>query len=608
MVGRTRYADPLVRSDLRCTIGNNVLWNVPLTPITELVAPRIDRLPRDIREAVESEYWQNFEGDVAPSWEKTYAERERLARQVAQFEAEKVHVAFDESEIRERASRAASLCARMGRLEPMQEYALSLGIEPPKPDAGGNRTRVGCAKRLTDEHWWRRAFRRTYTRRAESHLRAVGFVHKRRQVYASDRAVQVHQQRHAANKRTLQSLVAVSDAGDQLELWEVRERSTANAAIRRGELMTRMRGFEELAKEAGHVALFLTLTTPSAFHRTHVTGHTNERWEGFTPRDGQAWLCKQWARARAALARRSVIYYGLRIAEPHHDGTPHWHMVVFTDASNVEALKTIVREHWLSEYGEEHGARDHRCEFVHIDPQKGSAVGYVAKYVAKNVDGFAVGDDIEAEKPATESARRVAAWAAAHGIRQFQQLGGPQVSVWRECRRVDSAQVQMGPIAEAVRAADAGEWATFVRAVGGIEAGRRGAVQLWKDQTGELTRYDECRPEQVVGIEMKPAAHCWCGAWIVNAGHCESGHRGDRIITRTKCWRIQRKERIDATAVGALCRSETNWIRSGSASSLGPVSITVRGTENVPASTQPARGYEWIAMAPFRERGVGWRH
>ena len=70
-----------------------------------------------------------------------------------------------------------------------------------------------------------------------------------------------------------------------------------------------------------------------------------------------------------------------------------------------------------------------------MDPAKGGAVGYIVKYIAKNIDGHQIGDegDLEAETAASEGARRVRAWASLWGLRQFQQLGGPSVSVGGSC-------------------------------------------------------------------------------------------------------------------------------------------------------------------------------
>ena len=43
---------------------------------------------------------------------------------------------------------------------------------------------------------------------------------------------------------------------------------------------------------------------------------------------------------------------------------------------------------------------------------KGSATGYIAKYIAKNIDGHKVGMDYEAEAPVDHTTIAVAAWAS----------------------------------------------------------------------------------------------------------------------------------------------------------------------------------------------------
>ncbi len=295
--------------------------------------------------------------------------------------------------------------------------------------------------------------------------------------------------------------------GEQLPLLYLAEHSLANPALRRGEFMARINGFEQIAAGRGDVAEFITLTCPSRFHAELAAGGRNPQYARATAREAQAWLCGAWARVRAALRRLSMLIYGVRVAEPHHDGCPHWHMVIFARAADVDRLRFIVRQYWLSDAGDEPGAADRRVTFATIDPAKGSATGYVAKYVAKNIDaagsiGEAISDETGA--PVSQNVERVPAWSATYGIRQFQQIGGPPVGLYREFRRLRNPLEDHD--LEAVRqAADAGRWADFVRNCGGILVGRKTNPRLERHPDGRPNRYGEPRADRIIGVRYASA-------------------------------------------------------------------------------------------------------
>lgn len=201
--------------------------------------------------------------------------------------------------------------------------------------------------------------------------------------------------------------------------------SVSNPKIARHELMVRMRGFEDMANEMGLVGMFYTLTAPSRYHSTHVqSGRRNDKYQHVSPRQTQKYLCKVWARVRAKWSREDIRTFGFRVAEPHHDGTPHWHLLLFLRPEEVENATAIFRKHAMKEDGNEKGASEHRFTVTPIDEQFGSATGYIAKYISKNIDGYGMDGevDLESGQPVREMAKRVRAGLHAGISASFSRL------------------------------------------------------------------------------------------------------------------------------------------------------------------------------------------
>lgn len=161
------------------------------------------------------------------------------------------------------------------------------------------------------------------------------------------------------------------------------------------------------------------MTTPSKYHRSYSkSGDENPNWNGATPLDAQDYLNRTFQRIRASLSRDKITPFGFRIAEPHHDGTPHWHLLLFIPTEQQQALVDTFEQYCLEEDGDEHGAKQRRFKVEYIDPEKGSATGYVVKYVSKNIDGKGIDHDYSPEtlrgKEAVTAAVRIKVWASAN--------------------------------------------------------------------------------------------------------------------------------------------------------------------------------------------------
>ncbi|GEM_PF-1466383 len=229
--------------------------------------------------------------------------------------------------------------------------------------------------------------------------------------------------------------------------------SVANPAFRRCELMTRIHCFENICNEMGYVGELYTLTAPARYHATIKTGHRNRKWNGASPADTQRYLCNVWQKVRAKLHREEIRVFGIRVAEPHHDGTPHWHMLMFMLPEDVDRV-----------------------------------------------------------------------------LRQFQLVGDAPVTVYRELRRMADSETAQGlsvEFAAAHDAADAGDWAVYVNAQGGLFVRRDGlAFRTWYQSGNELNEYGE----ETVSIK---------GVYATSVGD------DTPILTRLTKWKIVPKRAVD---------------------------------------------------------------
>ncbi|ELC2811471.1 replication endonuclease [Salmonella enterica] len=389
--------------------------------------------------------------------------------------------------------------------------------------------------RMFNDVWWRGRLRRIAAAWREHLQIAVGNVSKKRHAYASKNCVTDWREQKRRTREFLKGLDLEDEDGNRISLIEKYDGSVANPAIRRCELMTRIRGFENICNELGYVGEFYTLTAPSKYHATTKAGYRNSKWNSASPSDTQSYLTGLWARIRAKLHREEIRIFGIRVAEPHHDGTPHWHMLMFMLPEDVERVRLIIRDYaWEEDRHELKSDKAKKARFhaEAIDPEKGSATGYVAKYISKNIDGYALDGetDDESGELLKETAPAVSAWAARWHIRQFQFIGGAPVTVYRELRRLADTETAHGLSVEfaAVHdAADAGDWAGYVNAQGGPFV-RRDDLQV-------RTLY-EPRPEfNQYGEETI----CIRGVYDSAVG------AGTPILTRLTQWKIVPKRAVD---------------------------------------------------------------
>jgi len=215
------------------------------------------------------------------------------------------------------------------------------------------------------------------------------------------------------------------------------------------ELITLTTGLAKYAKSQGLGWCFVTLTAPPNMHSNPKNG--NNSWDGTTPKEANEWIQLAAARAEARMRKEGIIISGFRVVEPHDDGCPHWHILVFTHKANFPGIEDAYRyqDEWMDDAG---------MKFVVGDDSRSAASSYMTKYILKSISAI--------EKIGGE-AGAIDAWYSTWGIRKFAFLGLPQKKLWRNLRAVKDCPSD--PLVAGMwRAAHRGDACTFISLSGGL--------------------------------------------------------------------------------------------------------------------------------------------
>ncbi|MCH6678905.1 replication endonuclease [Escherichia coli] len=379
----------------------------------------------------------------------------------------------------------------------------------------------GAILRLTCAEWWKRKLWLLRCEWREEQLRAACLVSRKTSPYLSQDALSEFRAQREKTRDFLKSFMLENEDGFSIDLETVYYAGVSNPVHRKAEMMATMKGLELLAEARGDRAVFLTVTCPSKYHATTENGHPNPKWNGATMRDSSDYLVNTFfAAVRKKLNRDGLRWYGIRTVEPHHDGTVHWHMMVFAHPEEIDTIVSHTRDIAIQEDRHELGDDiTPRFKAEYVDGSKGTPTSYIATYIGKNLDSHAVDGidpktgkprvDHETGKSMAESVERAIGWARLHRVRQFQFFGIPSRQVWRELRRLASqmARNPEGPqrlkddaMDAVLAAADAGCFASYIEKQGGVLVPRKDyLIRTAYDLADELNDYGE-QSVQIYGI------------------------------------------------------------------------------------------------------------
>lgn len=456
----------------------------------------------------------------------------------------------------------------------------------------------GSLARMLCADWWYRKLWQMRCEWREEQLRAVCLVNRKASPCVSYEAVIHKREQRRKSLEFFQSHELVNADGDTLDMEDVVNASSSNPAHRRNEMMACVKGLELIAEMRGDCAVFYTITCPSRFHATLNNGRPNPKWTSETVRQSSDYLVDTFAAFRKAMHKAGLRWYGVRVAEPHHDGTVHWHLLCFMRKKDRRTLTALLRKFAIredrSELGNNTGPR-FKSEL--INPRKGTPTSYIAKYISKNIDGRGLAKEISKEtgKSLRDSAEHVSAWASLHRVQQFRFFGIPGRQAYRELRllagqaaRAQGDKKAGAPVLENARldavlaAADAGCFATYIMKQGGVLVPRkhhliRTAYEL-NDEPGTYGDH---------GIRIY-------GIWspIVEG----------RICTHAMKWKMVRKA-VDLQEAAADQGARAPWTRGNN---CPPVEILNQLGGESPVNEEPAAlpDFENLSKKELRELTV----
>ncbi|MGE6433122.1 replication endonuclease [Shewanella baltica] len=378
---------------------------------------------------------------------------------------------------------AANICKTWGIESP---YWQAVHIDHINEAAECAILRMTCAK------WWGKKLLKLRDQCCEHLCLTVGLVTKITP-FVSDECVSEWKSQQRTAAQWLESTMIENKDGVILPLMEAAMAGNANPANRVTELIVRNRGLEEIADAAGMIALAVTLTCPSKFHSN------SHKWDMGNAKRAQKYLVDTFAKMRSALGYRSIPFLGFRVAEPHKDSTPHWHMAWVIKPEHEAAVRAIITKYAYQVDGDEPGAAQHRLKIEPVRKANGKSglAGYFIKYLLKGIPGDHMHGqqelELESGQTIETASARIAAWASRYGIRQYQFYGAESVQVWRELRRLKTGP--QSPEIEAARAAACGsDWKGYE------EAMKHAQLSLNYDVTPEGNQYGEAT-RRVQGID-----------------------------------------------------------------------------------------------------------
>lgn len=235
------------------------------------------------------------------------------------------------------------------------------------------------------------------------------------------------------------------------------------------ELYMQTKAMELMARRRNMNWLFITLTCPPSMHPNPKYGRNS--YDGTTTKQAVEYLNRKWSSVTRRLSDNDIFLsknhaFGLKVIEPHQDGCPHAHILLFVRSKDIKkimelTLKAFDHQEYISGLKVDSESAKYRVNKL-FDGLQGNerecalagskikignnsmastkdsssgATSYLSKYIMKNIGlcdrSIAMLDGDERKVLSVE------AWRSCHKIRAFSVIGlKGMVGCWRFLRKV----------------------------------------------------------------------------------------------------------------------------------------------------------------------------
>ena len=365
-------------------------------------------------------------------------------------------------------------------------------------------------RRVCDPAFWRRALRKTLWRAIEAAHLSLKLVGGRKGAkYVSNQSVKIKagQLAKQADWLAASSVETIDEETGEVSTLPLTDLVEKNEKMRLAEFYAWAAGVSELAKADGLIPAMLTLTLEPEWHPNPLY-RTTGAWNGQSPAAAHKDMNQRWRQLRASLAQRGIALAGFRAVEPHRDGCPHWHLLVYFLPQNQNVIIEEVLKLWPGKLRVRRRAAVQKADIETYYDAPADAVGAGRAAVKKGEGAQAelsiINDAVASVvtyvtkyvmKQRTND--RAAAWRSCWNIRGIQWVGVRNAfSVWRQLRKVSEKRMLQQGVERALwNRARNGEVAEFLKLLGGLAAApahavvkARGAWESRENKYGETGR------------------------------------------------------------------------------------------------------------------------